>query len=363
MPGPKIIAISLSLSHLFTTATAQFATAYSFTQFSTTPLATYSFGGSLENFNPPADCTVGDVYSASTEIFLDTSTATSRQIWSWLSAGCHSDGPRSCCPTNWGETLYYTSTGGSCPPGYSRMPSATTEFFTVGTVYYYPVISLTSGTKAAFPCCPTISYTHLRASTSGVALPRIMLTTTLTTSSTREYVKALCNYLQSDNLEVFLSSSLTYSIFRRYLANPIYIFDDDAVFNEVTTTTSSGGTDPTSSPPSTPASPGVSATTSTEPSKSAIAGGDEGEGSGDGKKSGLSTGAIVGIAVGVAVPVLLIAIYLTYRFTRKASGAVGGGAAAGGSWGKSNKTEVGAMEPGIMENPAEYGGIHGGSKA
>ncbi|KAK6498164.1 hypothetical protein TWF506_004403 [Arthrobotrys conoides] len=356
MPNTRLIAVSLALSQLISLTTAQLATGFSYTEYETTPLATYSFAGTLTNFNPPADCTAGDLYTVDTEPLSTTDGRTRQYIWSYFSAGCRSDGPRSCCPSSWRDTAYYTSTGGSCPPGYSRMPEVNANFATIGSVYYYPVISLRSGSNVAFPCCPTVTYTHTRASTTGILLPRVMLTTTLTTSSTSQYIKILCNYLQSDNLETYVESSTSYSIFSRFLADALYIFDDDATQTSVAGTTTTTTSSSSSSSSSTPASPGTSAVSSTVPSNTAVPDAEQG-----GKKSGLSTGAIAGIAVGVGLPIILIAIYLTYRLTRSGSKPL----ASGTPWGSSNKTEVGAMEPGIMENPAEYGGINvaGGNKA
>ncbi|KAK6347499.1 hypothetical protein TWF718_005340 [Orbilia javanica] len=346
MSNANFIAISLVLSRLFSFAAAQRATAFSFTSYETTPLATYSFGGSLTSFYPPAACTKGDFWSVETEPLSISGTQTRQYIWSYFSAGCHSDSPRSCCPTDWRDTVYYTSTGGLCPPGYSRMPYFTGDSYITDTFYYYPVISLSSGSSIAIPCCPTVTYTHIIAPSTGLLRPRVMLTSTITTSGS-SYVKILCDYLQSDNLETFTRSSTSVSIFYLYVANPIYIFDDDAIPAAVgpgeTTTT------PVSSPNTLPPTPGTSATSGTSASDTSTPIND-----GDEKKSSLSTGAIAGIAVGVGVPLIAIAIYLTYRFTRKGSGA------SGSPWGSSGKTEVGAMEPGIMENPAEYGGINSG---
>ncbi|KAK6334436.1 hypothetical protein TWF730_003650 [Orbilia blumenaviensis] len=227
------------------------------------------------------------------------------------------------------------------------MPRVTAEQYTSGSLYYYPVISLSSGSSIALPCCPT-------ASTSGVLQPRVMLTTTLSGSgsgsSGSTSTVILCNYLQSDNLEIFTTSFTSFSIFYRYLANPIYIFDDDATRTDQPVTSSAAGSSPTSQA----ATPGSGATSSTGPSSTAAPGGD-----GDEKKSGMATGTIIGIAVGVGVPVILIAMYLTYRFTRKGSAPIGSAT----PWTSSNKTEVGGTEPGIMDNPAEFGGIRGTANA
>ncbi|KAF3146224.1 hypothetical protein TWF594_003544 [Orbilia oligospora] len=362
MSDTRSIAIPLALSQLIHLAAAQFATGFSYTQFETTPLATYSFVGSLTNFNPPADCTSGDLWTVNTEPLTITDGSTKQYIGSYFSAGCYSGGPSSCCPSSWRDTAYYTSTGGSCPPGYSRMPSVTEPIYTSGSIYYYPVISLQSGSSLAFPCCPTVSYTHTMAERiTGVLLPRAMLTSTLTISSTRGYIQILCNYLQDDNLEVYTESSTHYSIYYRYLANPIYIFDSDATQTSASTTIQTSTTSG-SQPSSTPASPGTSVASSAGgPSNTAPPPPPDAEQSSE-KKSGLSTGAIAGIAVGVGVPIILVAIYLTYRLTRRKSEPV----SSGSMWGNSGKIEVGAMEPGIMENPAEYGGINaagGGNKA
>ncbi|KAK6519046.1 hypothetical protein TWF281_003735 [Arthrobotrys megalospora] len=343
MPHFSTPAVLLVLAQLSNIANAQLATAFSFTSWETTPLATYTFAGTLSNFNPPPECTTGEFFSKFSEITIPTGGTTRQYVRSYYSVGCHDDAPRSCCPSNWQPTGYYTSTGGSCPPGYMRMPSLTADLQTSGSIYFGGVISLRSGDAEALPCCPTVSFSHSRGSTSGVLIPRIMQTVTVTPSSGSIYTTVRCAYIQYDNYETYTVSGTTSSVFYEYLANALYIFDGDATQTvplETSATSSAGSTSSTATPGSVTSSGAPGATSPPSQDQS-------------GGKSGLSTGAIAGIAVGVAVPVIGIIAFLIYRLTRKNTGAAGPSSA----WGNSGMTEVGGMEPGIADNPAEYGGI------
>ncbi|KAK6352216.1 hypothetical protein TWF730_009046 [Orbilia blumenaviensis] len=326
------------------------ATGYSYTPFSTSPQAKYTLIGGLTNFSPPPECNTG--------VSLRESSSGSLTTFSAFSVGCHKLAERNCCPPNWNDNGYYTGQSGSCPPGYTLMPRVTTDLVYVGSIYYYRVVSMTSGSQVA------ITYTHTKggpsvtrpvSSTISVILPREIWTSTSSTGSdTSLHTVVKCGYLMSDQYEIYGTSGTLTTIFNSYAADALYIFDDGISRPPSSMITTSA----LSLNPS-PASPGSSVTTPGGPSDTPTDSGDQGAGQ-DGGKSGLSTGAIAGIGVGVGVPVIAAALFLTWWLTRRSATARLPGAPVG-------KTEIGAMEPGIMdsgmepgtaENAGGYGGIN-----
>ncbi|KAF3901844.1 hypothetical protein AA313_de0208630 [Arthrobotrys entomopaga] len=293
-------------------------------------ILTHHFRGSISNFTPPSSCNSGTLWSTEEDI-----DSTNGFIWATQSVGCYTSADTACCPPNWvlTENNYYTGNGAGCPPGYKKLPSV----YVTGSETFTSSYNLISGTRSAWPCCPTITFSFSKGSTSGVISADEC--GAFFDGSVGGPRTLLCGYRSVYVEQTYVESGTTFTIGNEWSADPIYIFEDeDEDGNPVTLVTSdaslvsslptsssqqktalSSSTASTRPPAARPGSSISSMAKSTQTAESTQTPTNSTDSTGNDTKnaSGLSTGAAAGIGIGVGVPVVLAAMYFTYWVTRR----------------------------------------------
>ncbi|KAK6527507.1 hypothetical protein TWF694_004490 [Orbilia ellipsospora] len=341
----------LVIAHFILSVTSQFATLGP-VNIEPASNTSYHLVGTLTSFSTPAACNNGVFLNADTLALFSSGTEIVQNVFSHYSVGCFISGPSSCCPPNWAEAGYYISSVASCPPGYSKLPPVTElspNFGDDPSEEYAYISYLSSGTQSVWPCCPTVTYSFSKGSTSGVLRGNQINLDTFKGSSGSPYT-ARCYYLQSQVSQSYTESGTTFNIAHQFWANPLYIFSDETELQTTPQTNPAPTTLATSPSGSSTARPKSTATSAVRPSQTQENSGTPTDGA---KKegSGLSTAAAAGIGVGVGVPVVLAAIFLRYFLTRKRL------RSATETLSKPSVKKDAAVEPGIMEHPGGIGGI------